>query len=166
MPSPQPDLTQKVSLRQSPPTFRRAASLPPETSRFQHSPPPISVFKQGRLQGPDENEVKEGQVAVEELSPNAIIPDSVTVMRDPVVELPDDGESFEGDLEKKFTAIKLDVMRDSGESDTSEEQDTSIKPATNARKRKHTPTEEGETETQRRKRMASPMTFSPRRRNN
>jgi hypothetical protein len=125
-PSPQPDFEPcKLS-------FRRATSLPPETSRIQGCSTPIPVIKKMRhLKIPDDNQVQGETVKIEELSPEAIIPDSLTILRDPEVEVPDDDDLSEVELDDKFTAIKLDGMHDEGEQE------------------------------RRRKRTASPRTFSP-----
>lgn len=59
-------------------------------------------------------------VEIEELSPEAIIPDSVLVLRDPEVEIPDEeGSNHEAELEKRFGGIKLDRMRDDSGSEDS-----------------------------------------------
>ena len=56
-------------------------------------------------------------VSIEELSPEAIIPDSMTVYRDPEVEIPEEGvpeggSSPDMELGRKFTEIDLDRMSD------------------------------------------------------
>src|SRR5436190_2385822 len=101
-PSPQPDYTSTK------PSLRRANSLPPEIIRARSSTP-ISLLKQMRLTAPDDNdeEQEEEGISIEELSPEAIIPDSVPVMRDPEVEVPEDDDSKDVELETKLNAIKL-----------------------------------------------------------
>src|SRR5947207_5946452 len=157
-PSPQPDYTSTK------PSLRRATSLPPEIMRARSSTP-ISLLKQMRLTAPDDNDKEQDEegISVEELSPEAIIPDSIPVMRDPEIEIPKEDDSKEVDLETKLTAIKLDRMCDgseSGDVDEEEEMVDVASPLRNMRKRKFTPNDEGEAQERRRKRTASPSTFS------
>jgi hypothetical protein len=159
-PSPQPDYSQ------SKPSTRRATSLPPVITR--RSSTPISLFKQIRL---TDDEIKEGGIEIEELSPEAIIPDSVTVMRDPEIEVPDDEEGpTEAELENKFTEIKLDRMHDGShnEEEKEEQEEADIVPLRRStRKRKYTPmTDEESQEEQRSKRTVRSRTFPPLRGNN
>ena len=120
-----------------------------------------------RLSVPDDNdnEQEEEGVSVEELSPEAIIPDSIPIMRDPEIEVPEDDDPTEAELETKPTTIELDRMRDGSESgDQKEEEEEMVdiaSPLRNVRKRKFTPTDEDVQEERRRKRTASPRTFSP-----
>jgi len=96
------------------PSVRRASSLPPENIRLSSRPStPISVIKQlRRLRIPDNDDAMdrhenqedgEGAVEIEELSPDAIVPDHIQVMRDPEIETPredegDDSERQETDV--------------------------------------------------------------------
>jgi hypothetical protein len=104
-------------------------------------------------------------VEIEELSPEAIVPDSVTVLRDPEVEIPDDEGSNESELEKRFWGIKLDRMRDDSGSEDGErvERNSSPLPTTRAFgvKRKFAHTVEDEGIEPARKRTMSPGTLSP-----
>ena len=158
-PSPQPEYTSTK------PSFRRATSLPPEITRARSSTP-VSLLKQMRLSVPDDNdnEQKEEGVSVEELSPEAIIPDSLPVLRDPEIEVPEEDDYTEAELETKLTAIELDAMDDGSQSgDQCEEGEEMVdiaSPLRNAKKRKFTPTDDGVPE-RRRKRTASPRTISP-----
>jgi hypothetical protein len=95
----------------------------------------------------------------------------MTVMRDPEIEVPDDEEGpTEVKLENKFTAIKLDRMRDGShsEAEKEEQEEVVIIPLRrNTRKRKYTPaTDEESQEEQRSKRTVRSRTFSPLRGNN
>ena len=112
----------------------------------------------------NEQEEEEG-ISVEELSPDAIIPDSLPVLRDPEIEIPEDDDPTEIELEEKLTTIEVDMMHDESESgDQGEEEEERVdvaSPLRNVRKRKFTPTDESGQEGQRRKRTASPRTFSP-----
>lgn len=91
------------------------------------------------------------------------MPDSLTVMRDPEIELPEDEDSTEVELENKLTAIKLDRMHDGSQTEESEEEIAPLRRST--RKRKYIPADGESQEEQRRKRTASPRTFSPTRGN-
>jgi hypothetical protein len=102
-------------------------------------------------------------IQIEELSPDAIIPDSVNVMHDPEVEMPPDGSDkspVEEELEKSFTNIKLEKMHDWSLSEGSDDSFSEITESHSSKKRKLTPTS-GEEEKKRKKRIASPMTSSP-----
>ena len=152
-PSPQPDYSNTK------PLSRRATSLPPDTGRIQRSPTPISIIRQKQFEATKKADTDEEGVEIEELSPEAIIPDSVTIMRDPEVEVPDDGgDSTEVELEKKITAIKLERMHDDSGSEESGKEVT-ISPTKGLRKRKYSPLEETGDEPQRKK-MASPSDSS------
>src|SRR5277367_2291367 len=99
-PSPQPDFSPHK------PSLRRATSLPPEQSRFSRpSTPIITLFKLPDSQdAPSPSPPQSPEI--EELSPEAIVPDEVPVLRDPEIEVPDDEEgSAEAELEEKFTNI-------------------------------------------------------------
>jgi len=85
------------------PSARRASSLPPENIRPNSRPSiPISVIKQlRRLRIPDNDDAMDGQenqedgegaIEIEELSPDAIVPDHIQVMRDPEIETPREDE--------------------------------------------------------------------------
>jgi len=163
-PSPQTDYSQ------SKPSIKRATSLPPEITR-QRSSTPISLFKRIRL---TDDDIKDDTIEIEELSQEAIIPDSMTVMRDPEIEVPDDDDDpTELQFENKFTAIKSDRMHDGSQSEGEEEgkeqqQEANIVPLKRStRKRKYTPTTDEESqEEQRSKRTVRSRTFSPLRGNN
>jgi hypothetical protein len=60
-----------------------------------------------RIEVPD----TKSTVEIEELSPDAIIPDSVTVMRDPEIEVPRDDNVVADSLEDRLTGIDLDGAR-------------------------------------------------------
>lgn len=139
-PSPQPDFGQNK------PCLRRASSQPPESIRRSKSPVPL--IKQVRL---GVSTVQDDALEIEELSPEAIIPDSVNVMRDPEVEVPDDGEVTEEDLEKQFTTFQLDRMDDGSESEETGAKQSPSGGLAKSRKRKHTPPEDGEAKWTRRK---------------
>ena len=164
-PSPQPDYTSTKS------SLRRASSLPPEIIRARSSTP-ISLLRQMSLNvtNDNDNEQEEEGVSVEELSPDAIIPDSLPILRDPEIEIPEDYDSPEQELETELTVIDLDRMHDGSESDDKlEEEEERVdiaSPLRNIRKRKFTATDEPGQEEQPRKRTASPRTFSPLRRVN
>jgi hypothetical protein len=151
-PSPQPDFIQRRS------SFRRASSLPPETVRADPPLTSIPLQEQASLSIPNDQDTQEDTIKIEELSPEAIIPDSVTILRDPEVEIPDDEDPSELDLERKLTAIKLDRMDDVSDN---KDQEMPITPIRTTRKRKFTPTEEGENDERQRKRMPTPQAFSP-----
>ena len=165
-PSPPPESTQSTPpYRGSSPSFRRATSLPPESTRVQRPSPTFSLFRHRRQELPDDDGPVEKAVEIEELSPEAIIPDSVTIMRDPVVEVPED-ETTEAELEKRFTNIKLDRMHDWSGSDVSEEAEVKKPSQVNRQKRKHTPADDSDEQTKsfeqrRRKRAARPGRSSP-----
>lgn len=150
-PSPQPDFTQRRS------SLRRSTSLPPEAIRTEHPLTSIPLKKQTSLAIPSDQNAQEDTIEIEELSPDAIIPDSVIILRDPEVEIPGDEDLSELDLEKKFTSIQLDRMDDVSEN---KEQETPITPTRATRKRKFTPTEESENDERQRKRVTIPQTFS------
>src|SRR5262245_2453437 len=113
-PSPPPDHTHpRVS-------FRRSSSLPPTTFRGESpaSPdPPVINRMTINTQG---NDSSRHSLVIEELSPEAIIPDSVVIHRDPEIEIPEKGDATETDLQKKFTEIDLDRMRDDTHSETND----------------------------------------------
>jgi hypothetical protein len=99
-------------------------------------------------------------VEIEELSPEAIIPDSLPILRDPQIEIPEDEYSeSEAELEKKFTAFKLDRMTDGTESEGSVKSARDLRGEGKGRKRKFTPDEQGE-EGPERKRTGSPGNFA------
>ena len=152
-PSPQPE---SPAFR---PSLRRSSSLPPEILKPSRISPPPSPPEQKRVQEPG-SQFLEDWVEVEELSPEAIIPDSVTVIKDPEVEMPEDEElDAEQELERTFTNIKLDRMHDWSLSEGSSDDGRDTSQA--ARKRKFTPTGDEETEDKRKRRIASPRTSSP-----
>jgi hypothetical protein len=66
----------------------------------------------GPLEIPKPSHERKDMVAIEELSPEAIIPDSVTVYRDPEVEIPEEEFESEMELGRKLTEIDLDRMSD------------------------------------------------------
>jgi hypothetical protein len=105
-------------------------------------------------------------VEIEELSPEAIIPDSVTILRDPEVEIPEDGDAnSELDLEKRFGGIKLDRMRDdsgSEDNDQGERKNSPLPTRISGVKRKFMATVDDEVIEPTRKRTMSPGTLSPR----
>lgn len=105
-------------------------------------------------------------VEIEELSPEAIIPDSVTILRDPEVEIPDDEyTNNESDLEKQFGGIKLDRMRDdsgSEDSDRGERKNSPLPTRKLGVKRKFASTVDDEAIEPARKRTMSSGTLSPR----
>src|SRR5438046_391765 len=95
-------------------TYRRSSSLPPETLRRDNRSPrslsPLIKSMTIRSPTPYDDPCK---VVIEELSPDAIIPDSVTIYRDPEVEVPgEETGPTEEDLRERFTEIDLDRMRD------------------------------------------------------
>ena len=115
---------------------RRASSLPPENIRLTSRPStPISVINQlRRLRIPDNDDAmdreedEEGTVEIEELSPDAIIPDSVLVMRDPEIETPpegegDDGEGRETDVMSTNAGDRMGGCTGSDEGDDGDEGD-------------------------------------------
>ena len=144
--------------------------MPPEKTKARTSPPPAaspktrSAVDSGSPVAPTQP-VKEGMVEIEELSPEAIIPDSVTVLRDPEIEIPDDEGSTESELEKRFGGIKLDRMRDDGDSEDSDNVERKWSPLpitrTFGQKRKFAHTVEDEGIEPARKRTTSPGTLSP-----
>jgi hypothetical protein len=78
------------------------------------------------IRSPPPEELREDTFEVEELSPDAIIPDSVTMYMDPVVDEVADGGDYRGptqeeELNEKFTEIDLDRMRDDTACEESEE---------------------------------------------
>jgi hypothetical protein len=113
-PSPPPDHTQPRV------TFRRSSSLPPATFRGE---PPASldspVIRRMAINTPGNDSAKHG-LEIEELSPEAMIPDSVVIYRDPEIEIPEKDDTTETDLQKKFTEIDLDRMRDDSHDETNE----------------------------------------------
>jgi hypothetical protein len=84
-------------------------------------------------------------------------------MRDPEVEFPEDAVESPTDakLESKPPSTKLERMHDGSQSDEGDSE-VDITPLITTKKRKYTPTEEEiAQEDQRRKKPASPRTFSP-----
>ena len=85
-------------------------------------------------------------ISIEELSPEAIIPDSVTVYRNPEIEIPEEGvrqgrSSPDMELGRKFTEIDLDRMSDGSQTHEEKEykgkQEKNEKVARKGQKRKH-----------------------------
>jgi hypothetical protein len=115
------------------PSLRRASSLPPENIHLSSRPStPVSVIKQlRRLRIPDPDDVMDSQdrreedgaaVEIEELSPEAIIPDSLPIMRDPEIETPqdddeDDTEREEGEMDVTVSTNAAERMSDATVSD-------------------------------------------------
>ena|SRR2546421_11318298 len=162
MPSPPAEQTQAPK-----PLLRRASSLPPEKTKPRLSPPatsPKAAFT--AIPGSPVSAVKKEMVEIEELSPEAIIPDSVAILRDPEVEIPDDEDANnESDLEKRFGGIKLDRMRDdsgSEDSDKVERKNSPLPTRILGVKRKFASTVDDEVIEPARKRTMSPGTLSPR----
>ena len=156
-PSPQPESPEP----DVPP--RRASSLPPETTRKKRSPTLTSAFKKMRIEAGDSN-INEGTVEIEELSPEAIIPDSINIMRDPEVVLQEDEAEADGSLDDKFTDIDLEGDG-SGRQVTSDEEAVFVPLQQMTNKRKHNPADDEESYERQRKRTVSPGSFSPNRGN-
>ena len=159
-PSPQPDFGTSTK-----PSLRRATSLPPEQSRFSGPSTPVIPY----LKLPDSEDLQpddDDSVEIEELSPEAIIPDEIPVLRDPEIEVPDEEGTAEAELEEKFTTIlNLDRMHDGSEDGNYDEEgeyeeERPAIPVPNRRKRKFTPGEEGRDDEPLRKRAVSPRTIS------
>jgi hypothetical protein len=158
MPSPPADRPDRIDEETVP---RRATSLPPETTRKKRPSTLTSVIKNMRIVSLDDNP-EAGTVEVEELSPEAIIPDSITIMRDPEVEIQDDNvveaeESWED-------GIQMDGVDADGMDGMSDEDQVFPNPPTPRipRKRKFNLADE-ERYDRLRKRTASPGSFSPER---
>lgn len=172
MPSPPAEQIQSSAKAR----VRRASSLPPEKTNLRISPPaspktirsaavpgsPVATYAAAET-------AKKGMVEIEELSPEAIIPDSVSILRDPEIEIPDDEGSTESELEKRFWGIKLDRMRDDGDSEDSDKVERKKTPLpisrTFGQKRKFAHSVEDEVIEPARKRTTSPGTLSPSRSN-
>jgi len=154
-PSPQADSSSPK------PSLRRASSLPPETSTYkERSPSPITRLKKMRITVPEtKDEVKEDTLEMEELSPEAIIPDSVNILRDPEVEVPEDDQRQPEELEEQITAIKLDRMHDESYSEESAHGSPESRTRTTV-KRKYTSSDTSEeSKAPRRKRPTTPMSL-------
>jgi|SRR5277367_3991053 len=159
-PSPQPDFSPALK-----PSLRRATSLPPEqSSRFSRPSTPTTTIPFFKLPDSEDAPSPDSQSPeIEELSPEAIVPDEVPVLRDPEIEVPDDddGTIAEAELEEKFSKIlKLDRMHDGSEDGDCGEEERPVTPVRNTRKRKFTASEEGREEGPLHKRAASPRTVS------
>jgi hypothetical protein len=159
-PSPPPDRPE----RESPP--RRAASLPPELIRRKRSSTLTSVFKKMRIEA-QESGVEAGTVDIEELSPEAIIPDSMTIMRDPEIEIHDDDEARrDRSVEDKSTGIDVDGIDGVDGEDTSadgeEDEFLNVPPPPRLpKKRKFNLNNDDDNDERQRKRTVSPGLFSP-----
>jgi hypothetical protein len=103
-----------------------------------------------------------GTVEIEELSPDAIIPDSITIMRDPEVEIQDDNTAEAG--KSWEDGIQMDGVDDDGMNEMSDgnEMFPSRPPPRIPKKRKFNLADE-ERYDRLRKRTASPGSFSPER---
>jgi hypothetical protein len=158
-PSPQPDFSPALK-----PSLRRATSLPPEQSIRFSRPSTPTLLKLPDSEDPPSPQPQQSP-EIEELSPEAIVPDEVPVLRDPEIEVPDDEEegtvTAEAELEEKFSKIlQLDRMHDGSEDGDCGEDERPVTPVRNTRKRKFTPSEEGREEEPLQKRAASPRTVS------
>jgi hypothetical protein len=128
---PSPPAEQTVD---KPAPLRRASSLPAETIRPTSRPPtPISVIRRlRRLRIPDDDAMDhrdndEGTVEIEELSPEAIIPDSLLIMRDPEIETPrEDDEEEETDVTSTNAAERMSYATDSYDEDEEGEDDDAM----------------------------------------
>ena len=156
-PSPQPDFSPSLK-----PSLRRATSLPPEQSiRFSRPSTPTLL----KLPDSEDPLSPPKSPEIEELSPEAIVPDEIPVLRDPEIEVPDDEDegrgTAEAELEEKFSKIlQLDRMHDGSEDGDCGEEERPVTPVRNTRKRKFTPSEEGREEEPLQKRPASPRNVS------
>ena len=104
-------------------------------------------------------------VAIEELSPEAIIPDSVTIYRDPEVELPDERDSTDAELGRKFTEIDLDRMSDDKVSEDGDGKGSGERVIKKVpKKRKHLAVDGVDGDQRQRKKVVSPRDLSPARR--
>lgn len=80
-----------------------------------------------RLRIPDDDAMdhrddEEGTVEIEELSPEAIIPDSLPIMRDPEIETPrEDDEEGETDVTSTNAAERMSDATNSGDEDEQDE---------------------------------------------
>ena len=153
-PSPQPDSNPPK------PSLRRASSLPPEASYIERSPSPVTRLKRMRITVPEpEDEAQEDTLDMEELSPEAIIPDSVNILRDPEVELPDDDEREQEDSEEEITAMKLDRTHDESYSESSSHGSPDSRARTTAKRKYASSDTSQESRAPRRKRPTTPMTL-------
>ena len=118
-------------------------------------------MKKMRITVPEtEEKIREDTLEMEELSPEAIIPDSVNILRDPEVEVPEDDQGQSEDLEEQITAIKLDRMHDESYSEESEERshDSPESRMRTTAKRKYTSSDTSdESRPPRRKRPTTPL---------
>jgi len=104
-------------------------------------------------------------VAIEELSPEAIIPDSVTIYRDPEVELPDERDSTDAELGRKFTEIDLDRMSDDKVSEDGDGKGSGERVIKKVpKKRKYLAVDGVDGDQRQRKKVVSPRDLSPARR--
>jgi len=96
-------------------------------------------------------------VSIEELSPEAIIPDSIPIYRDPEVEIPEESDSADTELGRKFTEIDLDRMTDDQLPEETEKRSQSERVTRRGqRKRKYGAVDEAARDEPERKRTASP----------
>jgi hypothetical protein len=158
MPSPPADRPDRTDDETIP---RRATSLPPESTRKKRSSTLTSVIKKMRIASLEDNP-EGGTVEIEELSPDAIIPDSITIMRDPEVEIQDDNTAEAG--KSWEDGIQMDGVDDDGMNEMSDgnEMFPSPPPPRIPKKRKFNLADE-ERYDRLRKRTASPGSFSPER---